>query len=348
MNDKYQGVTLKREMNTKVAGSSFRQDAIRTVHAGDPLVIEREATNEHDHNAVKVSTTNGVQIGYLNKELASHLAPAIDAGFISYTGEVTQITGGEGDKPTLGVNILLKSSRPTELIKSPLDNEYVQFDPRTHRYFDMNNVPMLSGSAFQEKYEKPFPNLGEAIQAKAQQARDFGTAIHEGIALYGQYQMEASSRLVRPIISALFTHPDWDGDTKKLYECFIHWHNLCGVVDCLEFIDDTHVNIHDWKTVDDLSKNVGKCLAPFDSLKTKADHYQLQQGFYACILKKLGYTVEHIYLWDFGDEELTWRRNEIQILDLGEVIADNTFEYLTRLASKLITGGKNGQNNSNL
>ena len=348
MNDKYQGVVLKHEMNTKIAGSSFRQDVIKTLTVGDQLVIEREPSNEHDANAVKIMTVDGLQVGYLNKDLAAHIAPALDAGFITYTGEVTQVTGGTGDKPTLGVNILLKSSRSRDLVKSPLDNEYVQFNPTTHRYFDANNVPMISGSAFQERYEKPFPDFGEAIKAKGEQARDFGTAIHEAIALYGQHNMEASSRLVRPIINALFTHPDWDGDTKKLYECFIHWHNLCGVVDCLEFVDDTHVNIHDWKTVDDLNKNVGKCLAPFENLKTKADHYQLQQGFYAYILKKLGYTVEHIYLWDFGDEELTWRRNEIQILDLGEAIADTTFEYLTRLAGRLITGGKNGQNNSNL
>lgn len=338
--EKYQGIILQKEFNTKVAGTSFHKDGVEKVRAGMELEIVREPNNEHDPSAVKVQLLDGTQVGYLNKELAATVAPAMDAGFVTFTATVTQVTGGTEDKPNTGVNILVKSSRSDTLVKSPLDNEFVRFDEEKHRYFDMNGVPMLSGSVFQEKFEKPFPDLGEKYKAKGKQARDFGSSIHEAVELYGKYQLEASSRLIRPIINALFTHPTWDQETKKLYEVFVHWHNLCGVVDCLEFIDDTHVNIHDWKTVDDLHKNVGAALAPFENLKTKAEHYQLQQGFYAYILKKLGYTVEHIYLWDFGDDKLTWRRNEIQILDLGEQIADTTFEYLTRLAGTIIARGR--------
>ena len=339
--ERYQGIALQREFNTKVAGTSFHKNGLEGLFVGAQLEITREPTNAHDPNAIMVSQLDGRQVGYLNKELAAAIAPAMDAGLVNYTAKVTQLTGGTEDKPNQGVNILLESSRPDMLLKCALSNEYAQFDPVKHRYFDVSGVPMISGSAFQEKFEKPFPDLGEKYNAKARQARDFGTAIHEAVELYGKYQMEASSRLVRPIISSLFNHPQWT-ENQKMFEVFLCWHNLCGVVDCLEFIDEKTVNIHDWKTVDDLHKTVGACLAPFEDLKTKAEHYQLQQGFYAYMLKKLGYTVEHIYLWDFGDEQLTWRRNEIQILDLGDQIADTTFEYLTRLASKLITGGKNG------
>lgn len=338
--EKYQGIVLQREYNTKVAGTSFHKEGLVGLRAGTQLVIEREPDNEHDPNAVKVCQQDGTQVGYLNKDLAAAVAPAIDSGFVTLSAVVTQITGGTEDKPNQGVNILIKSSRADNLVKSPLSNEFVCFDPDKHRYFDMNGVPMISGSAFQERFEKPFPDLGEKYQAKGKQARDFGSAIHEAIELYGKYELEASSRLVRPIINALFTHPEWNKDSNKLFEVFINWHNLCGVIDCLEFTDDTHVNIHDWKTVDDLQKNVGACLAPFGDLKTKAQHYQLQQGFYAFILKKLGFTVDHIYLWDFGDEKLTWRRNEIKVMDLGEPIADTTFEYLTRLAGTVIARGR--------
>ncbi|OLD42449.1 MAG: hypothetical protein AUI83_19305 [Armatimonadetes bacterium 13_1_40CM_3_65_7] len=79
-----------------------RQETVRALRPGDPLMLRREPDNPHDPHAVKVVTASGTQIGYLSARIASRLAPSIDTG-IRYAAAVTQITGG-GDR-SFGVNI---------------------------------------------------------------------------------------------------------------------------------------------------------------------------------------------------------------------------------------------------
>jgi len=79
-----------------------------------PLIFKREPANSHDANAIAIWIkarafiffTSEVQIGYLNADLAAEMARHIDHGG-RLTGTVTEVTGGRGSKPTLGVNILL-------------------------------------------------------------------------------------------------------------------------------------------------------------------------------------------------------------------------------------------------
>ena len=131
--EKYQGIVLQREYNTKVAGTSFHKEGLVGLRAGTQLSIEREPDNEHDPNAVKVCQQDGTQVGYLNKDLAAAIAPAIDSGFVTLSAVVTQVTGGTEDKPNQGVNILIKSSRADNLVKSPQSNEFDCLDPDKHR-----------------------------------------------------------------------------------------------------------------------------------------------------------------------------------------------------------------------
>lgn len=71
---------------TKVVGvskenedGSSRQDFIKAeVREDDKLKLESEPTNKYDPNAVKVLSKHGNQIGYLNKEMAEKVKPAID------------------------------------------------------------------------------------------------------------------------------------------------------------------------------------------------------------------------------------------------------------------------------
>lgn len=92
---------------TKVAGVTFegRQEVVRTLAPGDPLVLRREPHNPHDPHAVAVLTAAGTQIGYLSAHVASRLAPTMDSG-VGYTVNVTQITGG-GDRSS-GVNLFVR------------------------------------------------------------------------------------------------------------------------------------------------------------------------------------------------------------------------------------------------
>ncbi len=49
------------------------------LRAGDDLTLQREPSNSQDRNAIAVWTDEGVQIGYLSRHVASHLASALDA-----------------------------------------------------------------------------------------------------------------------------------------------------------------------------------------------------------------------------------------------------------------------------
>ncbi len=72
--------------DTKVVGvskdnadGSSRQDIIRQeVKEDDKLRLETEPDNPFDPNAVKVLSKLGNQIGYLSKEMALKVKPAID------------------------------------------------------------------------------------------------------------------------------------------------------------------------------------------------------------------------------------------------------------------------------
>src|SRR5215475_2548711 len=58
-----------------VAGVSFRQRAVAHVREGERLLLEREPTNKHDENAIKVCRLDGEHIGYLPREVAERAVP---------------------------------------------------------------------------------------------------------------------------------------------------------------------------------------------------------------------------------------------------------------------------------
>lgn len=61
------------------ADGSSRQEIIkREVEENDKLNLAAEPDNPHDPNAIKVLSKHGNQIGYLNKEMAATIKPALD------------------------------------------------------------------------------------------------------------------------------------------------------------------------------------------------------------------------------------------------------------------------------
>jgi hypothetical protein len=50
------------------------------VAPGRPLTLRRDPENEHDPNAIAVQAGDGQQVGWVPRELAAELAPALDAG----------------------------------------------------------------------------------------------------------------------------------------------------------------------------------------------------------------------------------------------------------------------------
>jgi single-stranded-DNA-specific exonuclease len=107
----YEGIADADSFHTKLAGVSFegRQDVVTRLEPGAPLRLLRQPDNEFDPNAIAVMAPTGEQVGFLNRRLASVLAPALDAGGL-WDVSVTEVTGGTDDVGSRGVNVLL--SRP--------------------------------------------------------------------------------------------------------------------------------------------------------------------------------------------------------------------------------------------
>lgn len=80
-----------------------RQDVLLSIYPGDGIVLEREPDNDFDANAVAI-VTGEHDLGYLAKEDAAIVAPALDAG-LPYRAQIHRLTGGVGDAEFYGVEV---------------------------------------------------------------------------------------------------------------------------------------------------------------------------------------------------------------------------------------------------
>lgn len=69
---------------TNIAGTRYvdNQDAFKRLEKNDPLLLEREADNEYDSNAIKVLTMDGEKLGYIPKSDNDIFCRLMDAGKI--------------------------------------------------------------------------------------------------------------------------------------------------------------------------------------------------------------------------------------------------------------------------
>ena len=108
--DRYATIGGASHFHTKLAGVSFegRQDTIAGLHVGLDLTLERQPNNEHDRNAIAVRY-GALQLGFIKRGIAKHLAPQIDNG-ARYRARIESLTGAlrepQGDEGRhRGVNI---------------------------------------------------------------------------------------------------------------------------------------------------------------------------------------------------------------------------------------------------
>ncbi|MBV9232858.1 MAG: DEAD/DEAH box helicase [Candidatus Eremiobacteraeota bacterium] len=114
LRDRYSNIVDAPRFHTKIAGVSFegRQDTIAGLRAGAALDLRRQPENPHDANAIAVHYGN-LHLGFLNRQLAAHLAPVMDAG-TRYRAQIASLTGSSapqvpaGERRHRGVNILLE------------------------------------------------------------------------------------------------------------------------------------------------------------------------------------------------------------------------------------------------
>ena len=103
--DRYATIGGASQFHSKIVGVSFegRQDTIAGLRVGTDLTLQRQPDNQFDPNALAVYY-GALQLGFVRKQIAKHLAPLIDDG-AQYRARIESLTGG-GEK-NRGVNIYM-------------------------------------------------------------------------------------------------------------------------------------------------------------------------------------------------------------------------------------------------
>jgi HIRAN domain len=83
------------------------------IEPGDPLELMRDPDNEHDPNAIQV-LADGQQLGWVPRELAERLAPALDGGE-SWSAIVLREQRRSPRHPRDGLTMLLAATDSIEL-----------------------------------------------------------------------------------------------------------------------------------------------------------------------------------------------------------------------------------------
>jgi single-stranded-DNA-specific exonuclease len=130
--DRYATIGGASQFHTKLVGVSFegRQDTIAGLRVGTELVLERQPANEFDANAIAVRY-GALQLGFVRKQIAKHLAPLIDGG-ARYSARVESLTGGpsigSGQVKHRGVNIYMWRDADATIAQRRADR------PKTERH----------------------------------------------------------------------------------------------------------------------------------------------------------------------------------------------------------------------
>jgi len=98
---------------TKVVGVTFenRQANIQSLSLNDTLELNRELKNQYDPNAIKVTRSDGAQIGYIKRELAEKIKHWFDMFPFHPSAKVIKITG---NSKTEAKGVIISINPPTE------------------------------------------------------------------------------------------------------------------------------------------------------------------------------------------------------------------------------------------
>ena len=92
-----------------IAGAGqFHDDVLQSeaLEPGRPLVLRRDAANEHDPNAIAVDTPDGAHAGFVPREVAADVAPELDSG-TAWAAVVLRERRASPRDPRTGATMLL-------------------------------------------------------------------------------------------------------------------------------------------------------------------------------------------------------------------------------------------------
>lgn len=124
-----------RIITTRIVGISFegRQESAAKVKIGDLVWLVRQPTNRYDPNAIAISRENGESLGFVNKNLALHLAPFFDAYGYPVKGVVVNLIGGTHDYYSLGLVISFRIPKKQNFAKSHRQYQFLDWDDDERR-----------------------------------------------------------------------------------------------------------------------------------------------------------------------------------------------------------------------
>lgn len=318
------------EYHSKIVGTTFegRQDVIASLKGDEPLRVRREPENEYDPKAVAVDVWvetstpyhpdndmgdigggDWIPVGYIARDKNSDIAQTLDSGK-DVDIKISEVTGG-GEK-NYGMNIFLSYTKPKLQRLTAFVGGEIDYDEELHTYSWKGEV-YLSGSQYAKQFEKPFDKAGisnamakkwgvdaqdilDMWELKARTSREFGTALHSALQLYGQYdglarKLEKATHLHdHPVIKqAVESFYEGRKGEKAEYEIVVvdHKAKRAGRIDRLLITGDKRCRIQDYKVL-------------AVSKPEKLAVYKEQLKFYAEIMEANGWVCEgnDIFVYD--------------------------------------------------
>ncbi len=214
------------------------------------------------------------------------------------------------------------------------------FDEEKHRYTDINGNALISASQLVEKFVCPFDPNGEILLKCAQkkgispeelraewekinrESCEYGTAVHKSLEDFintGQINKDdPNADIVREFAKINFT-----GKLQSEIKVASFTHKIAGTIDLIEFLDDTTINLLDFKSNKKLEKFSifkNRMLFPFNRLySTNFLHYTFQLGIYAIILEEMGFWINDMCLLYINPKTrkiekhpVEYRRNDVK------------------------------------
>jgi hypothetical protein len=199
--------------------------------------------------------------------------------------------------------------------------EKIRYDEENHIYEDLAGNRLVGGSTYAESKVKPFdkemilPKVAKKLGVDAGIidamwngggfiSRTFGTAIHAVMEQWFRYKEHGTEYHLpkHPFLrNVIETYPR--RDSTILPEVFVSSvkHRMVGQIDGLEIVDAEKkiCNIIDFKSDADVKKNLEK--------------HSYQLSFYAMILEKHGWTVEHLYIDNYTT---AWTTTEVARMEI--------------------------------
>ncbi len=117
---------LVGESHRNEDGSS-RQGILKGCVPGEAVQLHRQPRNPHDNNAIFVTDELGRGLGFIARDDASVLAPALDSG-AEHSAQIHELVGGVDGFESLGCRICLTWEGQDRQHFKPLGPEQIRFE----------------------------------------------------------------------------------------------------------------------------------------------------------------------------------------------------------------------------